>query len=60
MLFQNILFLKEFLALQTIFPWKRSLSNTLSIDKIVMSYLFPAQDIKQNVILRFYLDNWWL
>ena len=24
-----------------------------------MSYLFSFRDIKQNVLLRFYLDNWW-
>ena len=29
------------------------------MDKVSMSYLFPSQDIKQNVLLSSYLDNWW-
>ena len=29
----------------------------LSIDKVSIPYLFPAQDIKQNVLVSFYLDN---
>ena len=29
------------------------------MDKASMSYLFPSQDIKQNVLLSSYLDNWW-
>ena len=34
-----------------------SLFNTLSMDKISMSYLFPSQDIKQNAFLSSYLDH---
>ena len=29
------------------------------MDKVSVSYLFPSQDIKQNVLLSSYLDNWW-
>ena len=31
--------------------------NTLSIDRVSISYLFPSQDIKQNVLLNSYSDN---
>ena len=27
--------------------------------KVSMSSFFPSQDIKQNVLLSSYLDNWW-
>ena len=33
--------------------------NTVSMNKVSMSYFFPSQDIKQNVLLSSYLDNWW-
>ena len=29
------------------------------MDKVSMSYFFSSQDIKQNVLLSFYLDSWW-
>ena len=40
------------------FPHKCFLFNTLSMNKCHI--FFPSQDIKQNVLLSFYLDNWWL
>ena len=30
---------------------------TMSMEKVSMSYFFPSQDIKQNVLLSSYLDN---
>ena len=79
--FQNVLFLKEFLACNGCFglftkikkgswtsfwctfsPWffhKIIPYYNLSMDKVSMSYFFPSQDIKQNVWLSSYLDNWW-
>ena len=39
------------------FPKKCSLCNTLSIDKVSMSYFFLSQEIKQKVLLSSYLDN---
>ena len=33
------------------------LINTLYMDKVSMSYLFPSQDIKQNMLLSSYLDS---
>ena len=41
-----------------IFSEKYSLFNILSIDKVSMSYLFPSQDIKQNMLFSSYLHNW--
>ena len=38
------------------FSTKQSLLNTLSINKVSMSYLFRFQDIKQNVLLTSYLE----
>ena len=29
------------------------------MDKGSVSHLFLSQDIKQNVLLSFYLDSWW-
>ena len=31
--------------------------NTLSMDKVSISYRFPSQDIKQNVLKSSYLDS---
>ena len=41
------------------FPQKCSLFDTTSMDKVSMSYLFPSQDIKQNVLLSSCSENWW-
>ena len=29
------------------------------MDKVSMSHLFPSWDIKQNVLLKSYLNSWW-
>ena len=34
-----------------------SIKYYLSMDKVSMSYIFPSQDIKQNVSLSSYLDS---
>ena len=39
------------------FPKKCSLCNTLSIDRVSMSYFCLSQDIKQKVLLSSYLEN---
>ena len=39
------------------FSIKCSLFNTLSIDKVSMSCLFPSQDIRQNVLFSSYLES---
>ena len=41
------------------FSIKYSLLNTLSLDKVQCHIFFPSQDIKQNVLLSSYLDNYW-
>ena len=42
-----------------ILQYKCSLFNTLSVDYVSMSYLFPSQDIKQNVLLSSCLESCW-
>ena len=42
-----------------VFQYKCFLFNTLSIDKVQYHFFFPSQDIKQNVLLSHYLNNWW-
>ena len=41
------------------FSIKMFFFNTLSMDKVSISYRFPSQDIKQNVLKSSYLDSWW-
>ena len=40
------------------FSIKYSLLNTLSLDKVQYHIFFPSQDIKQNILLNSYLDNY--
>ena len=39
------------------FSIKMFFFNTLSMDKVSISYCFPSQDIKQNVLKSSYLDS---
>ena len=39
------------------FHEKRSLLNTLSINKVQCCIFFPSQDIKQDALLSSYLEN---
>ena len=68
-LFQNIVFLKKVFASNAVLGYlaklKRGLElalggyfllfNTLSMDKVSISYLFSSQNVKQNVSLSSYL-----
>ena len=81
MLFQNILFLREFLHAMTVLGYlpklklglvldfgahflhdfcrKIFLFNTALMYKFQSHTLFPSHDVKQNLWLSSYLDNWW-